>query len=176
MTSEATRAFFRKVIGGLSVKQGRLLDIGTGLGAFVEEAQSLGYQAQGIDLCAPLVTRAQARGLNVQLKSAEELADDRERGVFDIVTMMDIIEHVPDPVGLLCTVKRLMKDEGELIVYTPNHRAAVVLLAKVLNTLRADFAIKEIFGGNHHVLRRSDPPRGARQGRFLIARSQTLAL
>jgi 2-polyprenyl-3-methyl-5-hydroxy-6-metoxy-1,4-benzoquinol methylase len=149
MTSEATRAFFREVIRGLNVKRGRLLDIGTGLGAFVEEAQALGYQAQGIDLCAPLVTKAQARGLDVRLKAAEELEDSSERGVFDVVTMMDIIEHVPDPVGLLSAARRLMKEKSELIVYTPNHRAAVVLLAKVLNSLGADFAIKEIFGGNH---------------------------
>ena len=149
MASEATRAFFRTVIGGLSIKQGRLLDIGTGLGAFVEEAQSLGYQAQGIDLCAALVTKAQARGLDVRLKAAEELEDSGERGKFDVVTMMDIIEHVRDPVGLLSTVRSLLKEKSELIVYTPNHRAAVVLLAKVLNSLGADFAIKEIFGGNH---------------------------
>jgi 2-polyprenyl-3-methyl-5-hydroxy-6-metoxy-1,4-benzoquinol methylase len=148
MLSESTRRFFRKVIDGLSIKRGRLLDIGTGLGAFVEEAQRAGYDAQGVDLCAPLVKKAQARGLNVQCKPAEEVDAATP---FDVVTMMDIIEHLPAPLEMLATARRILRPGGELVIYTPNHRAAVVLLAKLLNRMGAGFAIHEIFGGNHVV-------------------------
>jgi len=146
MLSEATRAFFRKVIAGIGPRHGRLLDIGTGLGTFVEEAQKAGYDAQGVDLCAPLVKKARARGLNVQCKPAEEL-DSAEP--FDVITMMDIIEHVPEPLKLLAAARRILKPGGELVVYTPNHRAAVVLLAKLLRRVGVGFAVEEIFGGNH---------------------------
>ncbi len=146
MLSDPTRVYFRKIIAGIETKGGRLLDIGTGLGTFVEEAGQAGYDAQGLDLCEPLVKKAQARGLKVQCKPAEELAGGDK---FDVVTMLDIIEHVPQPLQLLTSAHRVLKPGGELVVYTPNHRGAVVVLAKLLNALGTGFAIGEIFGGNH---------------------------
>lgn len=148
LTGEATRAYFRRVIGGIGIKKGRLLDIGTGQGVFVEEAKKAGYEAQGIDLCAALVAKAQARGLDVQYKAAEEL-DTSDGARFDVVTMMDLIEHVPEPLAVLATVRKLLKPNGELVVYTPNHRSAVVLMARALGRMGADFAVREIFGSNH---------------------------
>jgi 2-polyprenyl-3-methyl-5-hydroxy-6-metoxy-1,4-benzoquinol methylase len=146
MLSEPTRAYFRKIIAAIATNGGRLLDIGTGLGTFVEEAGKAGFDAQGLDLCEPLVKKARARGLNVQCKPAEELSSEEK---FDVVTMMDIIEHVPEPLLLLASARRVLKPGGELVVYTPNHRGAVVVLAKCLNAMGAGFAIREIFGGNH---------------------------
>lgn len=146
MAGMAARSYFRSVILNIGPKQGRLLDIGTGLGTFVEEAKNAGYQAEGIDLCTALVARAQGRGLNVQFKAAEDLD---AYGRFDVVSMMDLIEHVFDPLALLTTVHKLLKPNGELVVYTPNHRAAVVLVARALNFIKLDFAVKEIFGSNH---------------------------
>ena len=61
MLSEPSRAFFRKVLEGIGMTPGtsrpRLLDIGTGLGALLEEAQKLGYEAEGVDVCEPLVRK-----------------------------------------------------------------------------------------------------------------------
>ncbi len=148
LTGDATRAYFRKVIGDIGIKKGRLLDIGTGQGVFVEEAKTAGYEARGIDLCAALVAKAQARGVDVQHKAAEDL-DTSEGALFDVVTMMDLIEHVPDPLAVLATVRKLLKPKGELVVYTPNHRSAVVLMARALARTGADFAVREIFGSNH---------------------------
>ena len=150
MLGEPTRKFFRKVISGIRPPSDdgapRLLDIGSGLGTFVEEAGRAGFSAQGLDLCEPLVRKARARGLNVECKPAEQL-DTREQ--FDVVTMMDVIEHVPEPMRLLAAARKVLKPGGELVVYTPNHRAAVVVLAKFLRALGAGFAVREIFGGNH---------------------------
>jgi 2-polyprenyl-3-methyl-5-hydroxy-6-metoxy-1,4-benzoquinol methylase len=150
MLSEAARACFRTVLGGIGITHGttrpRLLDIGTGLGALLEEAQKLGYEAEGVDLCEALVQRARARGLRVHCRQAEEL--DAESS-FDAVTMLDVIEHVAAPLKLLATARRLLKPGGRLVVYTPNHRGAVVVLARLLNGLGIRFAIEDIFGGNH---------------------------
>ncbi|HEX2878926.1 MAG TPA: methyltransferase domain-containing protein [Polyangiaceae bacterium] len=146
MLGEQTRVFYRKVLAGLSARRGRLLDLGCGYGALLEEANRLGYDAQGIDLSNPLVLKARERGLNVECKSAEDLD---EVGAFDVVTMLDIIEHVSDPLALLAAARRALKPGGELVVYTPNHRAAVVLLARTLYAAGLKFAVIEIFGGNH---------------------------
>jgi SAM-dependent methyltransferase len=152
MLGDAARVFFRKILSeiGITVTPGttkpRLLDIGTGLGGLVEEAQKLGYEAEGVDLCEPLVQKARARGLRVHCKLAEEL--DAEAN-FDVVTMLDVIEHVTEPLKLLATARRLLKSGGRLVVYTPNHRAAIVVLTRFLNRLGICFAVNEIFGGNH---------------------------
>jgi 2-polyprenyl-3-methyl-5-hydroxy-6-metoxy-1,4-benzoquinol methylase len=146
MLSEHARQFFRKVLRGLGVKTGRLLDMGTGLGGCVEEALSLGYQAQGVDLCEPLVRKARLRGLDVECKAAEHI---QTSGVFDVITVLDLIEHVPEPLALLDAARRALKPNGELVVYTPNHRAAVVLLARWLYVFGFRFPVSEIFAGNH---------------------------
>lgn len=150
MLSEPSRAFFRKVLGGIGMtpdtSKPRLLDIGTGLGALLEEAQKLGYEAEGVDVCEPLIKKARARGLRVHYKPVEELGAGAD---FDVVTMLDVIEHVTEPLKLLASARRLLKPGGRLVVYTPNHRSAIVVLAKFLDKLGIGFAVKEIFGGNH---------------------------
>jgi 2-polyprenyl-3-methyl-5-hydroxy-6-metoxy-1,4-benzoquinol methylase len=123
-----------------------LLDVGTGKGALLEQAQALGYDAEGIDVCDPLVQEARARGLRVARSQVEDLSG-RDR--FDVVTMMDVIEHVPEPRRVLAAAHRLLASGGQLVVYTPNHRGAVVLLARFLHCIGIDFAMREIFGGNH---------------------------
>jgi 2-polyprenyl-3-methyl-5-hydroxy-6-metoxy-1,4-benzoquinol methylase len=123
-----------------------LLDIGAGEGTLLDEARQLGYDTQGIELCEPLVEKARARGLRVDRRRAEDLD---ARAAFDVVTMMDIIEHVPEPRRLLAAAHRALAVGGRLVVYTPNHRSGVVLLARALQVLGAPFAVREIFGGNH---------------------------
>lgn len=153
---EASRAMFRAALAPIERdadrdgdRRPRLLDVGTGLGAMLEEAAALGYRAEGIELCAPLVARARARGLAVRNLPAEALAEEGEAESFDVVTMMDLIEHVPDPLAVLRAARRLLRPGGELVVYTPNHRAAVVLLARALARLGIGVPVREIFGGNH---------------------------
>jgi 2-polyprenyl-3-methyl-5-hydroxy-6-metoxy-1,4-benzoquinol methylase len=84
--------------------------------------------------------------LHVRLASVEDLNDT---DAFDLVTMMDIIEHVGDPLRLLHAAHRALRHGGELIVYTPNHRAAVVIAAKLLHRLGVRYPVEEIFGRNH---------------------------
>ncbi len=156
MLGDATRRLFRRALEGVDVPKRdgapapRLLDIGTGLGAMLEEATKLGFQAHGVELCAPLAAKARARGLDVRTERAEALAARTdEAGRYNVVTMMDVIEHVPDPVAVLKAVRSLLAPGGELVVYTPNHRGAVVLLARALHTVGIGGPVVEIFGGNH---------------------------
>jgi 2-polyprenyl-3-methyl-5-hydroxy-6-metoxy-1,4-benzoquinol methylase len=150
MAGPAARAFFRRVLRQLRPVDGAprpaLLDIGAGQGALIEEADALGYDTLGIDRCEPLARRARTKGLRVECASADDLEG---AGRFDVVTMMDVIEHVPEPRRLLAAARRLLKPCGQLVVYTPNHRGAVVMLAKALHAFGAGVAVREIFGGNH---------------------------
>jgi 2-polyprenyl-3-methyl-5-hydroxy-6-metoxy-1,4-benzoquinol methylase len=150
MLGEAARKVFRRVLLGIDLApragRPRLLDIGTGLGGLLEEADKLGFDAQGIDLCEPLVRKARERGLRVECKPAEQLTNETQ---FDVVTILDTIEHVMQPLALLGAAHRVLKPGGELVVYTQNHRAAVVIFANCLNAVGLDFAVNEIFGSNH---------------------------
>lgn len=150
MSSDVTRHFFRKVLKWINYERSsyrpKLLDIGTGMGTLLEEAQSLGYDPEGIDLCPELVDSARQKGLKVHHMNAMCINEPEK---YDVITMMDIIEHIPNPVALLRVLHRNLKPGGKLVVYTPNHRGAVVILARLMEKIGIDFAIHEIFGGNH---------------------------
>jgi len=105
---------------------GRLLDVGAGNGILVEEAQKLGYACVGIEPSRWLCQQAVQRGLPVLQGS---LPGANLQGLFDVVTMVDVIEHVSDPVGLLKEVRSLMASDGVGMVVTPDIES---LAARVL--------------------------------------------
>lgn len=146
----AARNLFRDALAQvkerLQAARPRLLDVGAGPGGLIEEAVQMGFDAEGVDHCASNVQAARDKGLNVRLAAAEDLDD---HAAFDVITLMDLIEHVPDPLRILSNAQRALKPGGELVVYTPNHRAAVVLLAKLLYRFGVHYPIEELFGRNH---------------------------
>jgi SAM-dependent methyltransferase len=150
LVSDSARAFFREALetvrGTSRDASPRLLDIGAAQGTLLEEAVRMGFDAEGIDHCESNVEAARSKGLRVRCESAEALTD---RDAFDVVTMMDIIEHLPDPLRVLRAACRALKPGGALIVYTPNHRGAVVVLARLLHAAGIRYPVEEIFGRNH---------------------------
>jgi SAM-dependent methyltransferase len=96
---------------------GRLLDVGAGSGILVAEALRQGYVPEGIEPSGPLSAQARARDLPVH---HGVLPKDDWRGVFDIATVIDVIEHVGDPLGLLRQVHETLRPDGLLVVVTPD--------------------------------------------------------
>ena len=149
LEGDAARTIFREALAPLAPAGGtarRLLDIGAAQGVLLEEAARLGFDAEGIDHCAENVRDACARGRRVRLAAAETLED---RDAFDVVTLMDIIEHVTDPLGVLAACHRALRPGGTLVVYTPNHRALIVSLARLLHRVGMHHPVTEFFGRNH---------------------------
>lgn len=150
LLGDAARALCREALAGLRPlprqPPPRLLDLGAGQGALVEEAARLGFAAHGIEHCDDNVARARARGLDVRLARIEDV-DLHESE--DVVTMMDVIEHLPDPLAVLRRAHRALRPGGELVVYTPNHRGGIVLLARLLHALGIRRPAEELFGRNH---------------------------
>jgi SAM-dependent methyltransferase len=97
----------------------RLLDIGCGGGTFVRLACGKGYDAYGLETAeeASLVADSTTGG-RILRTSEEELVRRGER--FDIVTLFHVLEHLPDPLRCLRSVRRLLGDSGQLIVQVPN--------------------------------------------------------
>jgi 2-polyprenyl-3-methyl-5-hydroxy-6-metoxy-1,4-benzoquinol methylase len=99
------------------VPNGRLLDIGAGSGILVEEALSMGYAAEGVEPSQWLWQKAVERRLRVHhgVLPHEEIQTD-----YDIVCMVDVIEHVSDPLGLLREAGRVMSSRGLGVIVTPD--------------------------------------------------------
>lgn len=104
---------------------GRLLDIGAGSGILVEAALRAGYRAEGIDPCAWLCQQAAQRGLTVHQGI---LPHPSVAGPFDVVVLMDVIEHVTDPLSLLEQAAALLHPEGVGLVITPDVRSLAARL------------------------------------------------
>jgi SAM-dependent methyltransferase len=95
----------------------RLLDVGAGSGMLVEEALALGFDAEGIEPSRWLQARAAERGLPVHLGT---LPSPEVRRPYDVVTLIDVIEHVSDPVELLRQAAAHLAPGGLAAVVTPD--------------------------------------------------------
>lgn len=150
MEHRSTHEFFQKVLAHVDTtalaEPPRLLDIGAATGTFIEVAAKLGYDAEGIDLSEGLVKIAQAKGRNVRQQDVNDLD---QQDPYDIVTLLDLIEHVTDPVAILKSLYDNLKPGGQLVIFTPNHGSSVVLIARILEKLGIRFPVQEIFGCNH---------------------------
>ena len=148
MNGPYTRRFFARILErtGITGPGRRLLDIGTGTGTLLEVAAERGFNAEGVELNPKLAETARTKGFKVHTQNVEEI-DFADK--FDVITMLDLIEHVYCAPQLLAACYRALKPSGCLVVFTPNHRGAVVTLACLLNAMGIRGPLKEIFGGLH---------------------------
>ena len=105
-----------------------LLDVGAGAGLLVAEARRLGLEAIGIEpSCSLVETAARVNGVEIiqgvfpQAKVAEQK--------FDVISLVDVIEHVAKPVELLRQCREALRPEGIIVLVTPDVGS---LLATVL--------------------------------------------
>ena len=109
-------------------KVGRLLDIGAGPGIFVSEAIRAGWDAIGIDPSAWAIRHARdAYGVVIQQGDIDQLSSLPAIS-FNVVTLFDVIEHVPNPDALLKAVTRLLRPGGFLVLTTPRFDSALARL------------------------------------------------
>lgn len=123
----------------------RVLDVGCGGGILAESMATRGADVLGTDLAeGPLaVARLHAMEsgvrLDYRLVSVEALADEMP-GAFDVVTCMEMIEHVPDPAAVVAACSRLARPGGHVVLSTINRNPkawafAVVGAEYVMNLL-----------------------------------------
>jgi len=107
-----------KRLGKMEGKLDRLLDIGAASGIFVKLALENGYKATGIEPSVQLVKEAKEKfGIGL-IRGTVENYEAREQ--FDVVTLLDLIEHVNDPEEFLKKVSPLIRQGGILVIVTPD--------------------------------------------------------
>jgi 2-polyprenyl-3-methyl-5-hydroxy-6-metoxy-1,4-benzoquinol methylase len=99
-------------------KSGKVLDVGCAHGFLLNFLKKNGYDCYGLDISEYAVKYAKNH-FDIPIYQGDiDSADLPEKG-FDIITMLDLIEHVANPVETLIQVKKFLKDDGILIVQTP---------------------------------------------------------
>jgi SAM-dependent methyltransferase len=99
----------------------RALDVGCGSGRTLDELARLGARASGVDTDPVCVRAAGERGHDARPGTATDLpyAD----ASFDLVTCLDVLEHVPDDVGALAEMLRVTRPGGHLLLTVPAYQA-----------------------------------------------------
>ena len=114
----------------------RIVDVGCGGGILSEGLSRLGAEVLGIDLSAELLDIADLHGLesgataSYRKISVEALAEEQP-AAFDVVTCMEMLEHVPNPVSVVNACVKLAKPGGKVFFSTLNRHPKAYLLAIV---------------------------------------------
>lgn len=97
---------------------GRLLELGSSVGLFLDEARKRGWKVTGIEPSLWASEQAAKRGLDVYTGTLDEYPSGRDE--FDVVVLWDVFEHLVDPMASLEKLKRLLKPGGILCLTTVN--------------------------------------------------------
>jgi 2-polyprenyl-6-hydroxyphenyl methylase / 3-demethylubiquinone-9 3-methyltransferase len=142
-------AWIEQLTSGLKGKS--IVDVGCGGGILAESMAQRGAQVLGIDMAGKALKVAQlhalevnAQGLQYRESTAEALADEQP-GAFDVVTCMEMLEHVPQPASVVRACAALVKPGGWVFFSTINRNAKAWLLAVV----GAEYVLNMLPRGTH---------------------------
>ena len=156
--------WIERIVGDLRDK--RVIDIGCGGGILSEAMAAKGAHVTGIDLSekalgvARLHKLESGAGVDYRLVAAETLAAESPNA-FDVVTCMEMLEHVPEPAATVASLARLLRPGGTLFVSTLNRNLKAFLLAIV----GAEYLLRLIPRGTHEYERFIRPAELARWAR-----------
>jgi 2-polyprenyl-6-hydroxyphenyl methylase/3-demethylubiquinone-9 3-methyltransferase len=144
----------------------RAADVGCGGGILAEGMASRGADVTGADMAGAALAVARLHLLESGVKvdyrqaTAEQLAEN-EPAAFDVVTCMELLEHVPDPASLVAACARLAKPGGQVFFSTLNRNPKSYLLA----VAAAEYVMKMLPKGTHDYAKFIRPAELARWAR-----------
>jgi len=157
--------YIQKHTGGVRGK--KVLDIGCGGGILSDALAQAGAEVMGIDMgeaplnVAKLHQLDSGQSVDYQQITAEQLATTHA-GQFDIVTSLEMLEHVPDPSSVINACRTLVKPDGHVFFSTINRNPKSFMFAIV----GAEYLLKMLPKGTHEYakfIRPSELDRWARQ-------------
>ena len=150
----------------VALRDAQVLDVGCGGGILSEAMARAGARVLGIDLSRAVLDVAELHAIegkvaaNYQAIAAEELARVQP-AAFDLVTCMEMLEHVPDPAASVKALAALVKPGGQVIVSTLNRSP----LAFAVAIVGAEYIARILPRGTHEYLKFIRPSELARWGR-----------
>jgi 2-polyprenyl-6-hydroxyphenyl methylase/3-demethylubiquinone-9 3-methyltransferase len=144
----------------------RVLDVGCGGGLLAEALARAGAKVTAIDLAPGMIEVARLHAMEQKLEIdyrmvAAEAVAAAEPGSFDVVTCMEMLEHVPEPAKMVATLATLVRPGGAVFISTLNRNLKSFLLAIV----GAEYVMKLIPRGTHEYDRLIRPAELARWAR-----------
>ncbi len=159
-------SYIEKQAGGLEGKS--IIDVGCGGGILAEALALKGARVTGIDMAdlslkvARLHLHESKLDIDYQLSTVEAFADQHEVQ-FDIVTCLEMLEHVPDPASIITAATRLLKPDGIMFLSTINRNPKSFALA----ILGAEYILGVLPRGTHEYRKFIKPSEIAAQLRKL---------
>ena len=140
--------YIDRLAGGLSGK--KVIDIGCGGGILSESMALRGAEVTGIDMGESPISVAQLHSLEAGVEidyqqiTAEEMAEQRP-AQYDVVTCMEMLEHVPDPAAIIAACASLVKPDGHIFFSTINRNPK----AFALMIVGAEYVLRMVPKGTH---------------------------
>jgi 2-polyprenyl-6-hydroxyphenyl methylase/3-demethylubiquinone-9 3-methyltransferase len=156
----------------------KVLDVGCGGGILAESMAERGAMVTGIDASQAALSSARAHlgesGVAVEYvcTTAEQIAEERS-GSYDMVTCMELLEHVPEPASVVHACARLARPGGEVVFSTINRNPKAYLLA----VIGAEYLLGLLPRGTHDYakfIRPSELAAWSRQSGLTIERLRGL--
>jgi 2-polyprenyl-6-hydroxyphenyl methylase/3-demethylubiquinone-9 3-methyltransferase len=166
-------AHIERLASGLAGK--RVLDVGCGGGILAEAMAQRGANVTGIDLAekplkvAMLHRLETGSAVDYRLVAAEALAEESPES-FDVVTCMEMLEHVPQPASIVAACARLVRPGGQVFFSTINRNPKSYLFAVV----GAEYILRLLPRGTHDYLRFIKPSELSRWSREAGLRTDEL--
>jgi 2-polyprenyl-6-hydroxyphenyl methylase/3-demethylubiquinone-9 3-methyltransferase len=140
----------------------RVLDVGCGGGILAEAMARRGAKVTGIDLAEKALRVAQLHLLESKLDIRYEMSSVEEvAGQFDLVTCMELLEHVPDPAAMVAACARLVRPGGQVFFSTINRNPKSYLFA----VIGAEYVLGLLPKGTHDYQRFIKPSELSRWSR-----------
>jgi len=156
--------YIEQCAGGLQAKA--VVDVGCGAGILSEALAARGARVLGIDLAQEVLAAARRHLAQTKLPveyreiAAEDLAAERP-GAFDLVTCLEMLEHVPDPAAVVAACAKLARPGASVVFSTINRNPKAYALAIVA----AEYLLNLVARGTHEyakLIRPSELDRWAR--------------
>jgi SAM-dependent methyltransferase len=128
---------------------GSFLDIGTNMGFFLRKARDFSWELYGVEP-SPVLSEMARKHFGLNVKTAFLETANFESEFFDVVSLSDVFEHIPDPTVFLSEVSRVLKPDGVVFIKVPNGKFNLFKLraARMLGRLAA----YDLFDSYEHVI------------------------
>ena len=112
------------LLGKWGVNRGNLLDVGCFSGLFLRNAKLRGFDVIGVEPNDDAVSHVRSL-YQFDVRHGDLHTEQFPHGYFSVATLLDVIEHLPDPIAEMREAWRILRDGGLLVMTTPNARGLI---------------------------------------------------